>query len=109
MKTFIQEGEQLTVAAPANVLYGAGVLVGSLFGVAVTDALSGADVVIQTTGVVDVAKTTGQAWTLGQLLYWSGTAVTNVASTNKIIGCAARAQASGDAVGRVRLNGAAVN
>lgn len=109
MKNFIQVGDQLTIPAPAAVSAGDGVLVGSLFGVAITSAASGADVAIRTHGVHDLPKATGQAWTLGQLLYWSGTNVTNVASTNKIIGCAARAQASGDTVGRVLLNAAVVN
>lgn len=108
MKTYIQPGETISVPAPANVLAGAGVLVGSLFGVAVTTALSGADVEIAIEGVYDLPKTAAQAWTVGQLLYWSGTAVTNVASTNKLIGVAARAQLSADTVGRVRLNGAGI-
>ncbi len=38
----------------------------------------------------------------------TGTACTNVASTNKLIGIAARAQLSADTTGRVRLNGAGV-
>jgi predicted RecA/RadA family phage recombinase len=109
MKNYIQDGEQITVAAPANVTAGDGVLVGSLFGIALTTALSGAQVVLQVSGIVDAVKATGAGWTVGQLLYWSGTNVTTTASTNKIIGCAAQVQASGDTVGRVRLNGAAVN
>lgn len=109
MKNFVQPGEIVSVTAPAAVVAGAGVLVGSLFGVAVTDAASGAQVNIACDGVFTLAKTTGQAWTEGQILYWSGTAVTSTASTNKIIGCATRAAASGDTTGVVRLNGATVN
>jgi predicted RecA/RadA family phage recombinase len=108
MKNYVQPGDVITVPAPATVTAGAGVLVGSLFGIAVTDAASGAPVNICVNGVVDAVKATGQAWTVGQLVYWSGTNVTNVASTNKLIGCAVQAQASGDTVGRVRLNGAAI-
>ena len=89
-------------------LSGAGVLIGSLFGVASGDAASGAEVMLNTTGVYDLPKQTGQAWTAGQLLYWSGTNVTNVVATNKLIGCAARAELSGATVGRIRLNGIAV-
>ncbi len=108
MKNFVQPGDVISVAAPANVNAGAAVLVGSLFGVAVNTALSGAQVEIAVTGVFDLPKTAAQAWTVGQLLYWSGTAVTNVASTNKLIGVAAAAALSADTIGRVRLNGAGI-
>jgi predicted RecA/RadA family phage recombinase len=108
MKNYVAPGDTLVVPAPATVLSGAPVLVGSLFGVAGHDALIGADVAINTAGVFDLPKTAAQAWTVGALLYWSGTAVTNVASTNKLIGCAARAELAAATVGRVRLNGIAV-
>lgn len=108
MKNFVQPGDLMTVAAPAAVLSGAGVLVGSLFGVAAHDAESGADVTIATTGVFTLPKATGAAWTVGQRLYWDDTAknVTGTASTNKLIGVAAAAAASGDAIGTVRLTAA---
>lgn len=109
MKNFVQPGDIVSVPAPAAVVAGQGVLVGSLFGVAVNDAASAAPVNIAIAGAYDLAKTTGQAWTVGQLLYWSGTAVTNVASTNKLIGCALVAAASGDTIGRVLLNKGVVN
>lgn len=108
MKNFVQPGDVISVPAPANVAAGAPVLVGSMFGVAVNTALSGAAVEIALSGVFDLPKTAAQAWTVGQLLYWSGTAVTNVASTNKLIGVAAQAQQAADTVGRVRLNGAGI-
>ena len=108
MKNYIQPGETIAAIAPAAVLSGAGVLIGSLFGVASGDAASGAEVLLNTTGVYDLPKQTGQAWTAGQLLYWSGTNMTNVVATNKLIGCAARAELSGATVGRIRLNGIAV-
>ncbi|MCU0909802.1 MAG: DUF2190 family protein [Rhodobacteraceae bacterium] len=113
MKNFVQPGDAITVAAPANVNAGAGVLIGSLFGVALTTALSGASVEIQTTGVVDITKAPSQAWTVGALIYWdaANNRATNVASTNKLIGLAVAAVAggAGDTIGRVRLNGAGVN
>lgn len=108
MKNYIQPGDTIAAIAPAPVLSGAGVLIGSLFGVASGDAASGAEVLLNTTGVYDLPKQTGQAWTAGQLLYWSGTNVTNVVASNKLIGCALRAELSGATVGRIRLNGIAV-
>lgn len=108
MKNYIQAGDVLTVPAPAAVLSGAGVLVGSLFGVACANAASGAEVELQTTGVFEMPKATGAAWTIGQRLYWDDTAknMTGTASTNKLVGIAVLAAASGDTVGIVRLSGA---
>lgn len=108
MKSFVQPGNQITVPAPANVTSGAGVLVGSIFGVAAYDALSGADVEIAVEGVYAIAKATGAAWTVGARIYWDDTAknCTTTASTNKLIGVATAAAASGDTSGKVRLSGA---
>jgi predicted RecA/RadA family phage recombinase len=110
MKNYIQPGDRVGVPAPANVASGAGVLVGSLFGVAIADALSGAEVQIAVSGVFDLPKVGSQAWTVGSLIYWTGTACTNVASTNKLIGVAVAAVGSGagETIGRVRLNGAGI-
>lgn len=110
MKNFVQPGEVVGIPAPATVASGAGVLVGSLFGVALTDAASGAEVQIRVTGVVDLPKVGSQAWTVGALIYWNGTACTNVASTNKLIGVAVAAVGggAGETTGRVRLNGAGI-
>lgn len=110
MKNFVQTGDVISVPAPANVTAGGGVLVGSLFGVAVNTALAAAPVEIAVTGIVDIVKTGSQAWTVGQLVYWSGSAATNVASTNKLIGVAVVAVGSGagETIGRVRLNGAGI-
>lgn len=108
MKNFIQDGDTITVVAPYAVASGAGCLVGSLFGVAVSDALINAEVEIKTTGVFDMAKATGAAWTVGARIYWDDTAknCTTTVGTNKLIGVATAAAASGDTVGRVRLTGA---
>ena len=110
MRNFIQTGDVITVPAPANVLSGAGVLVASLFGVAGHDALSGDNVDLHVTGVYSLPKVGSQAWLVGALIYWNGTACTNVASTNKLIGTAAAAVGSGpgETTGIVRLNGAGI-
>lgn len=110
MKNFIQDGDTLTVTAPYALLSGAGCLVGSLFGVAVSDALISTEVEIKTTGVFDLAKAASQAWTVGARIYWDDTAknCTTTASTNKLIGVAMAAVGSGagETIGRVRLSGA---
>jgi len=110
MKNFIQRGETLTLTAPYAVSSGGGALVGSIFGVAVTDVASGEDGEFQVAGVFDLVRETGAStgWSQGALIYWDNTnkRVTKTSTSNKLIGVAVRAAADGDATGRVRLNGA---
>lgn len=108
MKNFVQNGETLTLTAPYDVLSGAGMLVGALFGVACFDALSGAVVEAKTVGVFDLKKVSAQAWTLGAKIYWDNSAknATTTAAGNTLIGAAAAAADNPSATGRVRLNGA---
>lgn len=110
MKNYVQPGLTLTLVAPYAVVSGAGLLVGSIFGVATGAAASGAPVEAQLRGVCDLAKATGAAWTQGARIYWDDAAkncTTNAAAgANKLIGVAAQAQASGDATGRVLLTAA---
>ncbi|HLS19400.1 MAG TPA: capsid cement protein [Paracoccaceae bacterium] len=107
-KNYIQPGDNMTVSAPYAVSSGDGALVGSLFGVAVSDADNGAPVVLSTTGVWRLAKTKAQAWAVGALVYWDNS--TKVATTtgtdNKLIGVAAADAANPSDAGLVRLNGA---
>lgn len=108
MKNFLQEGDVVSVAAPAAVTSGKGVLVGTMFGVATADAASGATVAIKTNGVVSLDKATGQSWTVGAAIYWDNSAknCTTTTTSNTKIGVAIAAAASADTVGSVRLNGA---
>lgn len=110
MKNYIQRGETLTLTAPYAVSSGGGALVGSIFGVAATDVASGEEGEFQVQGVFDLTRETGgsTAWSVGDLIYWDNTnkRATKTATSNKLIGVAARAAADGDATGRVRLNGA---
>lgn len=110
MKNYVQPGANLTIPAPADVLSGAGVKAGVLFGVAVHDALSGADVTIATEGVFSLVKTSAQAWTVGAAIYFiPGTGLCTTATTagNLLIGVAAAAAADPTPTGLVRLNGSA--
>lgn len=107
MKNFVQRGENLTLNAPAAVLSGAGVLVGSIFGVANGDAALGAPVVLSTTGVFDLPKKTADDMPVGAVVYWDETAgeVTLTATGNTKIGVAIAAAGVGVTSARVRLNG----
>jgi predicted RecA/RadA family phage recombinase len=109
MRNYIQPGHAITLAAPADVTSGAGLVVGSIVGIASHVALTGAEVETPLTGVVEIAKAASQAWTVGARIYWDNTAkrATNVASGNTLIGVAVLAVGAGaeEVVGRVRLNG----
>jgi predicted RecA/RadA family phage recombinase len=108
MKNFVQTGDIIAVAAPYDVVSGAGALVGTLFGVAAGGAASGDAVEIHTTGVYDLVKVGSQAWTAGAAIYWDDTnkRCTTATSGNTLIGKAVAAVGSGagDTVGRVRLS-----
>lgn len=110
MKNFVQPGSVITVAAPADVTSGTGVLVGSLFGIAAISALSGADVEIKVDGVYELPKTSALAISVGDLLYWDDTnKVVNKTNTNKLVGVAVSAAANPSATVKVRLNGAFIS
>ncbi len=107
MRNYIQPGENITLDSPADVLSGAGVIIGNLFGVANGDAATGKPVVLSTVGVFDLPKTTANDITVGAALYWNDTAkeVTTTASGNTKIGVAIAAK-SGAGTVATRLNGA---
>jgi predicted RecA/RadA family phage recombinase len=90
MKTFVQDGNIVTVTAPATVASGQGVLVGLLFGVAVRAAASGQPVEVVRSGVVTLPKVTGTAINEGVRVFWDNSAgnVTTTTTSNNCIGWA---------------------
>ena len=108
MKNYIQPGETVTLTAPVDVKSGDGVLVGSLFGVAAYDALTGTDVEVAVEGVFELPKITG-AIAAGAPVHWSGSACEGTAvAGSALIGAAVEAVGSSATIVRVRLNGATV-
>ena len=111
MKNYVQSGDSLKLAAPYNRSAGQGALVGSIFGVAAVDVLSGAEGVFDTVGVYDIDKVSAQAWaSAGLPIYWDNTdkVCTTAAGTsgvNKLIGVNVATAANPSSTGRVRLNG----
>lgn len=109
MKNFIAIGNSIGVIAAAATLSGQGVLMGSMFGIAASDATTGDDLVLNLTGVYELPKAAPQAWTVGQKVYWDNAAkvVTTAATDNTLIGVAVLAvtNAAANTVGTVRLNG----
>lgn len=107
MRNYVQRGENLTLTAPYAVASGGGFLVGSIFAVASAAAANGATVVGVTEGVFDLDKATGEAWTVGQKIYWDNTAkkTTTTSTSNTLIGVATKAAATGATTGNVKLTG----
>ena len=105
MKNFVQPGRTVTLTAPYTVSSGDGLLVGSIFGVASGDAASAAGVEAMTEGVFDLAKTSAQAWSQGDKVYWddTGKECTSLAAGNVLIGVAVADAANPTATGHVLI------
>ncbi|NIB44819.1 DUF2190 family protein [Pseudomaricurvus alkylphenolicus] len=110
MKNYIQPGKVVTFTAAATVASGAGVLVGSLFGVSVGAVANGAEGEMETEGVYELPK--NQADTPAQFAdaYWDDTnkRVTTTDTGNTKIGVFMKADATGLATAEVRLNGVSI-
>lgn len=109
MKTKISEASPLDVTAPSGgVTSGVGVLIGSLFGIAVTTQAAGEPVALDTSGVFDHVKEgagSGQAWAVGDAVYWDNTnkRLTKTTSGNTKVGYATAVALTTDIVGRFCL------
>jgi predicted RecA/RadA family phage recombinase len=90
MKNFVQNGDYLEITAPATITSGQGVLIGDLFGVAVTDIASGANGILAVEGVYEITKATdaGSGGTIWAPAYFDATQnkVTAIASGNVQVG-----------------------
>lgn len=93
-KNFIQDGDLVTVAAPADTASGAPALIGALFGVAANSAKSGEALPLHRTGVWSLAKD-GAAIGVGVKVYFvTGTGlITATAGANTFVGYARNAAA----------------
>lgn len=107
MKNFIQPGDTLSLAAPYDVLSGGGFLVGSIFAVASRTTLAGNPVEGDREGVFTLTKTSAQAWTVGQNIYWddANKRCDSDGTVGILIGAAAAVAANPSAAGDVVLNG----
>lgn len=109
MKTKFSEGSIIDVTAPSGgTTSGVGVLIGAMFGIAVTTNLVGDTVSIHTGGVFDhVAEGagSGQAFIPGDLVYWDNTAkrMTKTTTSNTKVGYAVAAKVTTDVTVRLRL------
>ncbi|MCW0206011.1 MAG: DUF2190 family protein [Achromobacter sp.] len=108
MKTFIQNGASLTVAAPAGgVTSGSGVIVGALFGVAATTAAESEALTIATVGVFALPKLATAVLSAGDRVSWDATNHRcDAPGTGRYpIGVATEAAGNGAGTVKVRLDG----
>ena len=108
MRNFVQPGDTLTLTAPAEIVSGGVVIVGSIIGVANGNAANGAPVDVDTVGVFTLPKVAALAIAAGDVIYWDPAAklVNKTASGNTKLGVATAAVANPSASVTVRLNGA---
>ena len=106
MRNFVQEGKTLTLTPSANVAAGEGYLFGAaLFGVAKQAVTSGQPGEFLVEGVVDIAKTSALAISVGDRVFWApGSKVVNVTATSQVnVGVAVAAAANPSATVRIKL------
>ncbi len=104
---YVQPGKTITLAAPYDRTSGQGAQVGSIFGVALQTVLNTVDGEFAVVGVWTLAKTSAQAWTQGQKIYWdnSNKRCDSDSTVGMLIGVATEAAANPSSTGIVRLNG----
>jgi predicted RecA/RadA family phage recombinase len=106
MKNFTQLGEVLTLAPGADVAAGTGYLFGAaLFGVAITDAKNGVASEFITEGVVNIAKTSALAISVGDRLFWDATnkVVNKTTTAQQQVGIAVAAAANPSSTVQMKL------
>ncbi len=106
MKTFIKEGDTLTLTPAADVASGVGYLFGAgLFGVAVNTTASGEAGEFITEGVVTIGKTSALAISVGDRLFWDATnkVVNKTTSAQVCVGIAVSAAANPSATVEMKL------
>lgn len=107
MRNYVQPGDTLTLTAPAEIISGGVVIVGSIIGVANGNAANGALVDVDTVGVFTLPKVAALAIEAGDAVYWDAAAklVNKTAGGNSKLGVATAAAANPSASVNVRLNG----
>jgi len=105
-KNFIHDGRRPVMTAPTGgVTSGDLVVIGAVFGVALTSAAAGAQFTLAVGGVWTLPKASG-AVTAGAAVYWDATAknITATAGSNLKVGVAEQAALTADTAMPIRLN-----
>jgi predicted RecA/RadA family phage recombinase len=106
MKNFIQDGKILDLAPGADVASGVGYLHGGfLLGVAAEDVANGVSGPFVTEGVVEIAKTSALAISVGDKLYWDATnkVVNKTSTAQQTVGVAVEAAANPSSTVKMKL------
>lgn len=106
MKTYIKEGETLTLTPAADVASGVGYLFGAgLFGVAQGDVASGAAGEFLTEGVVTIGKTSALAIAVGDRVFWDATnkVVNKTTTAQQCVGVCVTAAANPSSTVEIKL------
>jgi predicted RecA/RadA family phage recombinase len=105
---YIQPGKSLDLTAPTGgVTTGVGVLIGNVFAIALQTIAAALGFSGGTIGVWSMAKTSAQAWVVGEKIYWDPTnkRADNVATAGfRRIGVCVAAAANPSSTGKVRLD-----
>lgn len=106
MKNFVQKGKVLdyTNETGSTIVAGSVVVVGALVGIAVADILDTETGSVELHGVFKDLPKAAVALVQGEAVYWTGSAVTNVETSNTFMGYAFEAAASGDPACQVLLS-----
>lgn len=106
MNNFIQPGETLTLTTDRAVSSGGGFLAGAIFGVATATYANGDAGEFNTCGVYELTKTSAQAWTVGQKIYWDNTnyRCDSDGTVGQLIGVATAVAANPSSTGYVKLS-----
>ncbi|PCJ55880.1 MAG: hypothetical protein COA70_02030 [Planctomycetota bacterium] len=109
MKNYIQPGIALDFVAATDLVGGQGLLLENTFGVVAGDALTGEDAVMDVVGVYDLPMAAVSPPQFKKA-FWDDAAklVTDVSTSNTLIGTFTKGGTSGDATINVRLSGYAV-
>ena len=106
MKNFVKDGDVLSLTPAAAVASGVGYLFGAaLFGVATNDVAANTEGEFITEGVVDIAKTSALAISVGDRLFWDATnkVVNKTSTAQQCVGVAVAAAANPSATVRMQL------
>ncbi len=104
--TFVHAGDLIDFTAAAAVAVGDVIVQGDLVGIVDRGLAIGEQGSLVVKGVLDFAKLTNVAYTVGTILYWDDTnnVVTTTATGNKVIGKVVRAAATTDPTVRIRMS-----
>lgn len=106
MKTFIKDGEVLTLTPGADVAVGVGYLFGvSLFGVAINAVANGVAGEFITEGVVTIGKTSALAIAVGDRVFWDATnkVVNKTTASQQCVGIAVEAASNPSSTVSIKL------